>query len=77
MNNNDGNKLDNLANICQLASFAMIFKETSNEELMQELRLQDRILMNQTNDYLKVILDKITNIEKFLEKEGYNYGKEK
>lgn len=71
----DDNRLDNLANICQLASFAMIFQETTNEDLLQELRIQDRILANQTNDYLKVILDKVNNIEKFLKKEGYNYGK--
>lgn len=68
MNNNT--QLDNLANICQLASFAMIFKETSNEELMQELRHQDSILAQQNNDYLSVILDKLNRIEKSLEEKG-------
>lgn len=68
MNNNT--QLDNLANICQLASFAMIFKETSNEELMQELRRQDNILAQQNSDYLSVILDKLNRIEKSLEEKG-------
>ena len=68
MNNNT--QLDNLANICQLASFAMIFKETSNEELMQELRHQDNILAQQNSDYLSVILDKLNRIEKSLEEKG-------
>lgn len=74
MNNNT--QLDNLANICQLASFAMIFKETSNEELMQELRHQDNILAQQNNDYLSVILEKINKIETALIEKGIiNYEK--
>lgn len=63
-------QLDTLANVCQLASFAMIFKETSNEELMQELRKQDRILAQQNNDYLSVILAKLTRIENALIEKG-------
>ena len=63
-------QLDTLANVCQLVSFAMIFKETSNEELMQELRKQDRILAQQNNDYLSVILAKLTRIENALIEKG-------
>ena len=63
-------QLNNLANVCQLASFAMIFKETSNQDLMRELRLQDQILAEQTNIYLKSILEKVNSIEKALIEKG-------
>jgi len=63
-------QLNNLANVCQLASFAMIFKETTNQELMSELRLQDQILAEQTNVYLKTILNKLNTIEQALIEKG-------
>jgi hypothetical protein len=67
---NNEQQLNNLANVCQLASFAMIFKETTNQELMSELRLQDQILAEQTNVYLKTILNKLNTIEQALIEKG-------
>lgn len=72
---NDNSQLDNLANVCQLASFAMIFKETSNQELLRELRIQDQMLAEQTNVYLKTILEKVNNIEKTLKERGIEIEK--
>lgn len=61
MNNETNNysyfMLSILANICQLASFDMNVRETKNDELMKELQKQDKILDEQTNDYLKKIVE--------------------
>ena len=65
-------RLSLISNICQLASFAMLLAEATNREILQELKAQDRILEEQTNNYLKEILDRITKIEKILEKKGIN-----
>ena len=63
-----------IANICQLASFAMLLAEATNREILQELKTQDKILEEQTNDYLKEILNKLEKIEKILEKKGINFN---
>ena len=65
-------RLSLISNLCQLASFAMLLAETTNREILQELKAQDRVLEEQTNNYLKEILDRITKIEKILEKKGIN-----
>ena len=45
-----------LANLCQLASFNMNLTEVSNDSIMKHLLQQDKILDEQTNDYLSKIV---------------------
>ena len=65
-------RLSLISNICQLASFAMLLAEATNREILQELKTQDKILEEQTNDYLKEILNKLDKIEKSLKEKGIN-----
>lgn len=46
-----------LANLCQLASFDMNLTEVSNDSIMKHLLQQDKILDEQTNDYLSKIVE--------------------
>ena len=46
-----------LANILQIADFQMNVSQLSNQDIMQHLLLQDRVLDNQTNNYLKKIIE--------------------
>ena len=46
-----------LANICQVTSFDMNITEVSNDEIMKHLLRQDKVLDEQTNDYLKKIIE--------------------
>lgn len=45
-----------LANLCQLASFDMNLTEVSNDSIMKHLLQQDKILDEQTNNYLSKIV---------------------
>lgn len=67
-------RLSLISNLCQLASFSMLLSEATNKEILQELKTQDKILEEQTNDYLKEILNKLEKIEKILEKKGINFN---
>lgn len=46
-----------LANILQIADFQMNVSQLSNQDIMQHLLLQDRVLDDQTNNYLKKIIE--------------------
>ena len=46
-----------LANLCQLASFDMNLTEVSNDSIMKHLLQQDKILDEQTNNYLSKIVE--------------------
>ena len=46
-----------LANILQIADFQMNVSQLSNDDIMQHLLLQDRVLDDQTNNYLKKIIE--------------------
>ena len=48
--------LEILSNVLQLASYIMLQKDSSNNDIMQELQLQDKMLSEQTNIYLKNII---------------------
>lgn len=59
MNNNDYDFwfwLSVIANICQIQSFEMNVRQTSNDEIMKHLLNQDKVLDDQTNIYLKEII---------------------
>lgn len=57
--------LEILSNVLQIASYIMLQKDSSNNYIMQELQLQDKMLSEQTNIYLKNI---IRQNEEILEK---------
>lgn len=54
-----------LSNVLQIASYIMLQKDSSNNDIMHELQLQDKMLSEQTNIYLKNI---IRQNEEILEK---------
>ena len=57
--------LEILSNVLQIASYTMLQKDSSNNDVMHELQLQDKMLSEQTNIYLKNI---IRQNEEILEK---------
>ena len=48
--------LEIISNVLQIASYIMLQKDSSNNDIMQELQLQDKMLSEQTNIYLKNII---------------------
>ena len=52
--------LEILSNVLQIASYIMLEKDSSNNDIMQELQLQDQLLSEQTNIYLKNIIFSLT-----------------
>lgn len=59
MNQNNNNSLfllEILSNVLQIASYIMLQKDSSNNDIMHELQLQDKMLSEQTNIYLKNII---------------------
>ena len=68
-NNNDSLfLLEILSNVLQIASYIMLQKDSSNNDIMQELQLQDKMLSEQTNIYLKNIIRQNEEILKKLDK---------
>lgn len=65
VNNDSLFLLEILSNVLQIASYIMLQKDSSNNDIMQELQLQDKMLSEQTNIYLKNI---ISQNEEILEK---------
>ena len=65
VNNDSLFLLEILSNVLQIASYIMLQKDSSNNDIMQELQLQDKMLSEQTNIYLKNI---IRQNEEILEK---------
>ena len=51
--NNNNNLLSLIADILQIANYQLNVEQTSNDQLMKELKNQDKILDEQTNNYLK------------------------
>lgn len=56
-----------IANLCQLADFQMNITQLSNDDLMRHLLKQDSVLDEQTNIYLKKIVEQNEQIIKLLE----------
>ena len=48
--------LEILSNVLQIASYIMLQKDSSNNDIMHKLQLQDKMLSEQTNIYLKKII---------------------
>lgn len=73
----DEDKLSFMANIMQISSFIMNMQQLSNDDLMQHLLKQDKvldyqnnILQEQTNDYLEKIIEQNEEIITLLKKGG-------
>lgn len=60
--------LEILSNVLQIASYIMLQKDSSNNDIMQELQIQDKMFSEQTNIYLKKIIEQNEEILKRLEK---------
>lgn len=56
------------ANWCQLESYQMNLEQTSNDELLNHLIKQDKVLDEQTENYLKTIVEQNNTIIKLLKK---------
>ena len=67
-NNNSLFLLEILSNVLQIASYIILQKDSSNNDIMQELQLQDKMLSEQTNIYLKNIIRQNEEILKKLDK---------
>ena len=68
VNNDSLFLLEILSNVLQIASYIMLQKDSSNNDIMQELHLQDKMLSEQTNIYLKNIFRQNEEILKKLDK---------
>ena len=55
-----------VANMCQLVDFQMNLTQLGNDDLMKHLVQQDRILDDQTNNYLKKIIEQNKEIIELL-----------
>ena len=58
--------LNIIANMCQLMDFQMNMSQLSNDDLMKHLLQQDKVLDEQTNIYLKKIIEQNEEIIKLL-----------
>lgn len=59
-----------LANVAQLNSYLLNIEQVGNDDLMKHLLKQDKVLDEQTNDYLKKIIEQNDEILKYLRKEN-------
>ena len=57
-----------VANVLQIENYRMLLKDSSNNDIMKELQVQDQTLSEQTNIYLKKIIEQNEEILKRLEK---------
>ena len=68
VNNDSLFLLEILSNVLQIASYIMLQKDSSNNDIMKELQIQDKMLNEQTNIYLKNIIRQNEEILKKLNK---------
>lgn len=57
-----------VSNVLQIENYRMLLKDSSNNDIMKELQVQDQTLSEQTNIYLKKIIKQNEEILKRLEK---------
>lgn len=46
-----------IANLLQIENYEMLLKDAKNNDIMQELQSQDKVLSEQINTYLKKIIE--------------------
>ena len=56
-----------IANLLQIENYEMLIKDAKNNEIMQELQSQDRMLNEQTNIFLKKIVEQNEEISRKLD----------
>lgn len=61
-----------VANMCQLVDFEMNMNQLSNDDIMKHLFQQDKVLDNQTNIYLKKIIEQNEQIIELLKNNQEN-----
>lgn len=54
------------ANLLQIENYEMLLKDAKNNDIMQELQSQDKMLAEQTNIYLKKIVEQNEEILRLL-----------
>lgn len=55
-----------IANLLQIENYEMLLKDAKNNDIMQELQSQDKMLTEQTNIYLKKIVEQNEEILRLL-----------
>lgn len=58
-----------IANLLQIENYEMLLKDAKNNDIMQELQSQDKILAEQTNIYLKKIVEQNEEILRILKED--------
>ena len=56
-----------VANVLQIENYRMLLRDTTNNDIMKELQVQDQTLSEQTNIYLKKIIEQNEEILKRLD----------
>lgn len=57
-----------VANILQIENYRMLLKDATNNDILKELQIQDQTLAEQTNVYLKKIIEQNEEILKKIKK---------
>lgn len=57
-----------VANILQIENYRMLLKDATNNDIIKRLQIQDQTLAEQTNVYLKKIIEQNEEILKEIEK---------
>lgn len=58
-----------VANILQIENYRMLLKDATNNDIIKRLQIQDQTLAEQTNVYLKKIIEQNEEILKEIKKE--------
>lgn len=58
-----------VANVLQIENYRMLLKDATNNDILKELQIQDQTLAEQTNVYLKKIIEQNEEILKKIEEE--------
>ena len=53
-----------VANVLQIENYRMLLKDATNNDILKELQIQDQTLAEQTNVYLKKIIEQNEEILK-------------
>ena len=56
-----------VANVLQIENYRMLLRDTTNNDIMKELQVQDQTLSEHTNIYLKKIIEQNEEILKRLD----------
>ena len=60
--------LNVIANLLQIENYELLLKDANNNDIIKHLNQQDKILNEQTNDYLKIIVEQNKEILNILKR---------